>query len=91
MNTCHVLAIARFVWTEVRRARLWWLALAVVLLSSALAEFAASIAITESGDYRITFYAVTARIAAVVVMALVIEKIRKMVSRCIGFFASASA
>ena len=72
MNLTNILSVARFVWLELKRARLWWIAVALIVIGSALAEFVATIAITESSQYRLMFYAASMRIAAVFVMALLV-------------------
>jgi ABC-type transport system involved in multi-copper enzyme maturation permease subunit len=64
--------VAAFTWLEIRRARLAWFAILMVLGGSALAEFAATLAITESDQYRMVVYAVFIRLAAVFVMALLV-------------------
>ncbi len=46
--------------------------MALIVIGSAIGEFAATIAITESSQYRLMFYAATMRIAAVFVMALLV-------------------
>lgn len=72
MNTQNCLAVMGFTWLEIRRARLWRLALALVLIGCVVAEFAASIAITESAQYRLVMYAASMRLVAVFVMALLV-------------------
>lgn len=62
-----------FTWLEIRRARLWWFALALVVIGCGVAEFGASIAITESAQYRLVLYAAGMRLAAVFVMALLVS------------------
>jgi len=70
MNIHNGFAITRFTWLEIRRARIWLLALALVVVGSAAAEFGAAIAITESAAYRMILYAAAMRPAAVFVIAL---------------------
>ena len=72
MNLTNIFTVIRFVWLELTRARLWWLALALVGSGSAIAEFTAAIAVTESAQHRLVFYAASMRIAAVFVMALLV-------------------
>jgi len=62
----------RFTWLELSRARVWRLALALVVLGCIAAEFGASLAVTESGAHRIAFYAAGMRLVAVFVMALLV-------------------
>ena len=61
-----------FVWLELRRIRLWWISLALIVIGSGFAEFIATIAITESGQHRLVFYAAIVRIGAVFVMATLV-------------------
>lgn len=63
----------RFVWLELNRARLWWIALALIGIGIGIAEFTATIAITESGQHRLIFYATSMRIGSVFVMALFVS------------------
>ncbi len=72
MNARNSLAVMRFAWLEIRRTRLWWFALALILSGCAMAEFAASIAITETAQHRLVFYAASMRLAAAFVMALLV-------------------
>lgn len=72
MNVGNCVSVMRFAWLEIVRARLWWFALALVLIGCALAEFGAAIAITESAQYRLVFYAASMRLIAAFVMALLV-------------------
>ncbi len=69
MNLHNSFSVMGFVWLELGRARLWWIALALIAIGSGIAEFVATIAITESGQHRLVFYAAIVRIGAVFVMA----------------------
>ena len=65
-----VLAIARFTLLEATRTRLPWVVLGVIALGLGLAEFAASLALTDSAAYRADGYAAWTRLALVAVIAL---------------------
>lgn len=72
MNLANIFSVTRFVWLELKHARLWWIALALIAIGCAIAEFTATIAITETSQHRLVFYAASMRIAAVFVMALLV-------------------
>ncbi len=57
---------------EVRRTRWAWLVGGVVLAAYALAEFAVSLAVTESTALRVTFYAASVRLGLVVALCLLV-------------------
>ena len=69
-NQC--LSVMRFTCLELWRVKLWWFLVLLILLGCAAAEFGAAIAITESSNYRIVFYAAGIRIAAVFVAILLV-------------------
>jgi len=68
LNTIN--AIFKFTLLEVVRTRLWMFAIAIAVMVGALAEFSASLAITESFEYRMVTYATIIRLAAVFIIAL---------------------
>ncbi len=57
---------------ELLRTRAPWLVLMIIASAYALAEFAASLAITESHAHRVVFYAATVRIGLVAALCLVV-------------------
>lgn len=57
---------------ELWRTRWPWLAGGVVLVAYALAEFAASLAVTESAAQRVVFYAASVRLGLVAVLSLLV-------------------
>ena len=68
LNT--ITAIFKFTLLEVVRTRLGFFAIAIVATVYALAEFSASLAITESFEYRVVTYATIIRLIAVFIVAL---------------------
>ena len=70
MKISSTLAVTAFTWLEIKRARLRWFALAVLALGCCIGEFAATIAITETAQHRLVFYAASMRLVTVFVMAL---------------------
>ncbi len=72
MNLHNSYSVMSFVWLELTRARLWWIALALILLGSGIAEFVATIAITETGQHRLVFYAAIVRLGAVFVLGTLV-------------------
>lgn len=65
-----LLSIARFTVLEAWRARLMWMTLGVVLGVAGVAEFSATLALTDSASYRIGTYAALVRFALVFIAAL---------------------
>jgi ABC-type Na+ efflux pump permease subunit len=72
MNIKNCAAITRFAWLEFRRARLWVPALVLIAVTAFIADFAASIAVTEASAYRIVIYAAIVRFGAVFVVSLIV-------------------
>ncbi|MGR8946403.1 MAG: hypothetical protein ACU84Q_00030 [Gammaproteobacteria bacterium] len=70
MKQNSLLAIYRFTVLEVLRTRLGLLALLIVLSTAAIAYFSASLAITESTDYRLITFATIIRLLAVFIVGL---------------------
>jgi ABC-type transport system involved in multi-copper enzyme maturation permease subunit len=73
VNPRNCLVVMSFAWVEIARSRLCWFAIALVLIGCGIAEFGASIAITETAQHRLVFYAVSMRLASVFVMALLVS------------------
>jgi len=73
VNPRNCLVVMSLAWVEIARSRLWWFAIALVLIGCGIAEFGASIAITETAQHRLVFYAVSMRLASVFVMALLVS------------------
>ena len=72
MNVRNALSVTSFAWLEIKRTHLWRFVVALTVIGCAVAEFAASIAVTESAHYRLIFYAASMRLAAAFVMALLV-------------------
>jgi len=70
MKVSNTLAVTAFTWLEIKRARLRWLAVGMLLLGLGIGEFAATIAITETAQHRLVFFAASMRLATVFVIAL---------------------
>lgn len=73
MNLITTSAIFKFTLLEVLRTRLWLFAIGVVGVSCLVSEFSASIAITESLEYRVITFATIIRLAAVFIVALFVS------------------
>ena len=73
MDLNPIIAIFRFTVLEIFRTRLWLFAIAVVLICAGVAIFSASLAITESFEYRVVSYATLIRLLAVFVVALFVS------------------
>jgi len=67
-----MVAIARFTVLEAWRTRVAALVIGLVIVSLALAEFAASLAVTDSASYRLVVYGAAMRCALVALTALVV-------------------
>ncbi|MFT4581321.1 MAG: Cu-processing system permease protein [Gammaproteobacteria bacterium] len=72
MVLSNIATVTRFTWLEIRRARLWWFMLAMIVFGYGIGEFAASISITESNENRLVFYAAIMRLVAVFFIALLV-------------------
>lgn len=70
MKSKPLVAIFRFTLLEVLRTKLWLFVVALIGVLVALAEFTASLAITESVEYRIISFATMARLIAVLTISL---------------------
>lgn len=70
MKLTNAVAVTGFTWLEIKRTRLRWFALAIVALGWCIGEFAATIAITETAEHRLVFYASSMRLATIFVIAL---------------------
>ncbi|MEM7540800.1 MAG: hypothetical protein AAF384_04345 [Pseudomonadota bacterium] len=66
------LSVSRFTRLEARRTNFFWLGFAVALGCLLIAEFLASLAITDSSSYRVGFYAAFARLGLVFIVTLFI-------------------
>ncbi len=66
-------AIFKFTLLEVVRTRLWIFALSVVGIMFGVAEFTASLAITESFEYRVITFATIGRLVAVFIITLFVS------------------
>ena len=66
-------AIFKFTLLEVVRTRLWIFALSVVGIMFVVAEFTASLAITESFEYRVITFATISRLVAVFIVTLFVS------------------
>ena len=73
MNLKTTSAIVKFTLLEVLRTRLWLFAIGVVVTICLVAEFSASLAITESFEYRIMTFAALIRVAAVFIITLFVS------------------
>ncbi|MEM7465340.1 MAG: hypothetical protein AAF387_00480 [Pseudomonadota bacterium] len=65
-----LIPIFRFTAIEVMRTRIWLFGLIVVAIVYAIGQFASSLAITESLEYRIVTYVTLIRLSAVFIVAL---------------------
>jgi len=54
VNPRNCLVVMSLAWVEIARSRLWWFAIALVLIGCGIAEFGASIAITETAQHRLS-------------------------------------
>ena len=70
MDVKPLLAIIRFTVLELFRTRLWIFALMMTAILAGIAVFTASLAITESFEYRVVSYANLTRLIAAFVVAL---------------------
>ena len=68
-----LLSIARFTVIEAIRTRLLWIAIGLLLVVVLAAEFAATLALTDSQGYRLGVYATLSRLSLVCVIALFVS------------------